>query len=233
VQAQTPTGQQPVNRPQPRRSGARWVLITFFVAVGVVALGAFQAGLRHGGEVAAPAPTSTARAGVSGAAVATAKPAPPPARLAGILVMMNVGPGEEQGQANRVYLRGVDTEPGPKLRIALAPFQAIDVDPRKNVRRIAQVPVRQILDHPSRSWHPAPELVVRLGERVKVIVQNRDKIEHTFTFEDAEVSEDVFKRKTKTVEFTVPSKPAPKNDPFQYYCRFRQLGMDGPFVVRA
>jgi hypothetical protein len=188
---------------------------------------------REGRARTVAAPTATSGAGVLAATATTAKPTPPPARLVGILVMKNVGPGEEQGQANRVYLRGVDTKPGPGLRIALAPSQPIDVDPRKNVRRIIQVPVRQILDHPSLSWHPAPELAVRLGERVKVIVQNRDRIEHTFTFEDAEVTVDVFKRKTKTVEFTVPSKPAPKDDPFQYYCRFRQLGMDGPFVVRA
>jgi len=191
-------------------------------------------GQRQERERSGAVPTATSGAGAFAGTATTAKPTPPPVRLVGILITMNVGPGERHGQANRVYLRGVDKKPGPGLHIVPAALQPVDVDPRDNVYRIIQVPVRQILDHPSLSWQTAPQLVVHPGERVKVIVKNRDQIEHSFTFEQGRVSEDnIFSGQTKTVEFTVPRKPPPKDKPFQYYCRWRQLGMDGPFVVRA
>jgi hypothetical protein len=218
----------------------RW-LAAALVLVAIAAL-AFYYGQATNSTPATPS-TSQATAGrgaVSAAVATSAAPtttARPPARLVGILITKNVGPGEKQGQANRVYLLGrhvkVATKQGPKLRIDLAPLQPVDVDPRDNVYRIIRVPVRQILDHPSLSWQPAPQLVVHPGERVKVIVQNRDRIEHSFTFEQGRVSEDnIFSGTTKTVEFTVPRRPPPKDHPYQYYCRWRALGMDGPFVVQ-
>ena len=229
----------------PRRQPLRWVALTLLVlSVGALAFWSGQA------TKAPPSPVTNREPAGQGAVSAATTPtlAPtttltpttttrPPSRLAGILITKNVGPGEKQGQANRVYLLGrhvkVATKQGPKLRIALAPLQPVDVDPRDNVYRIIQVPVRQILDHPSRSWQTAPQLVVHPGERVKVIVQNRDRIEHSFTFEQGRVSEDnIFSGMTKTVEFTVPRRPPPKDHPYQYYCRWRALGMDGPFDVQ-
>jgi hypothetical protein len=171
-----------------------------------------------GGPTAATSPTTTTR---------------PPVRRLGILITMNIGTGEATGQANRVFLLGRDTKPGPKLRVVPASVQPVDIDPDPKVRRAIQMPLAQILDGAKRGlrFHPSPQLVARPGERVEIVIQNRDTKLHSFTYDPADAYKDVFAGKTRTYEFTVPRRGAPKG--YAFYCRWRLPGMDGWLVVQG
>jgi hypothetical protein len=178
--------------------------------------GAFSAA-----TVAAPAPSTT---------TTTSRPV---ARRVGILIMQNIGTGETDATQNRVYFLGRDADPGPKLKIVPAPIQPVDVDPRPTVRRVVNLAYRDIIARARRGerFHPSPLLVARPGERVELVIQNRDIKLHSFTYDPADAYKDVFAHKTRTYEFTVPRKGAPPR--YSYYCRWRFQGMDGLFQVKG
>jgi hypothetical protein len=151
----------------------------------------------------------------------------------GILIMQNIGTGETDATQNRVYFLGRDTKPGPGLHIVPAAIQPVDVDPRPNVRRVVNIAYRDIIARAKRGerFHPSPQLVARPGERVELVIQNRDIKLHSFTYDPADAYKDVFAHKTRTYEFTVPRKGAPPR--YSYYCRWRFQGMDGLFEVKG
>ena len=74
-----------------------------------------------------------------------------------------------------------------------------------------------------------PSFAVRPGERVRVRVDNQDRYIHSFTFAKARVNLDVWEGTTESVTFEAPSTPGR----YQFYCRYRRIGMSGTLVVRA
>jgi hypothetical protein len=234
----TPTG--PDRKGKHTARVPRGLLVAMMLAALLLAAGVGMSGYLWGtsrdraGAAAEPTPPTAGGVSAGGpTAQPTTTTAPPPRRL-GILITKNIGTGEQPGQANRVYLVGRDTDPDPdKLRVDYADRQPVDIDPRENVRRIIHVPTRQILQRHSASAHLSPQFVARPGERVQIVVQNRDSMVHSFTFDPAEKGLDVYAGKTRTLTFTAPRAKPPPGKPWTFYCRWRQVGMDGVLVVRG
>jgi plastocyanin len=74
-----------------------------------------------------------------------------------------------------------------------------------------------------------PSFVVRPGETVRVRVDNQDRYIHSFTFAKARVNLDVWEGTTGSATFKAPTSPGS----YQFYCRYRRIGMSGTLVVRA
>jgi plastocyanin len=74
-----------------------------------------------------------------------------------------------------------------------------------------------------------PELVVRPGEAVRVRVANQDRYVHSFTFAKARVNLDIFEGTVASATFKAPTAPGT----YQFYCRYRKVGMSGTLVVRG
>jgi plastocyanin len=74
-----------------------------------------------------------------------------------------------------------------------------------------------------------PSFVVRPGERLRVQVDNQDRYIHSFTFAKARVNLDVWEGTTGSATFKAPASPGR----YQFYCRYRRIGMSGTLVVRA
>jgi plastocyanin len=73
-----------------------------------------------------------------------------------------------------------------------------------------------------------PKFTVRAGERLRIKLINRDNIVHSFTADGARTNTDVFANDSTTATFRAPLKPGT----YSFYCRYRQLGMNGTLVVR-
>ena len=74
----------------------------------------------------------------------------------------------------------------------------------------------------------APRFVVRTGERLRIKVVNRDNVVHTFTADAARTNVEVFAHSGETATFQAPRRPGT----YSFYCRYRQVGMNGTLVVR-
>ena len=73
-----------------------------------------------------------------------------------------------------------------------------------------------------------PKFTARAGERLRIKLINRDNIVHSFTADGARTNTDVFASDSTTATFRAPLKPGT----YPFYCRYRQLGMNGTLVVR-
>lgn len=73
-----------------------------------------------------------------------------------------------------------------------------------------------------------PRFVVRAGERLRIKVVNRDNVVHTFTSDAARTNVEVFAHSAEAATFQAPLKPGT----YSFYCRYRQVGMNGTLVVR-
>jgi plastocyanin len=74
-----------------------------------------------------------------------------------------------------------------------------------------------------------PSFVVRPGEALRVRVDNQDRYIHSFTFAKARANLDIWEGTTDSVTFKAPTSPGR----YQFYCRYRRIGMSGTLVVRA
>jgi plastocyanin len=72
-----------------------------------------------------------------------------------------------------------------------------------------------------------PEFVVRPGEALRVRVDNQDRYIHSFTFAKARVNLDAWEGTVSAATFKAPSRPGV----YQFYCRYRKVGMAGTLVV--
>jgi plastocyanin len=106
----------------------------------------------------------------------------------------------------RLITRNIGTEANPN-RVYLAP---------------GQIGVQEALQ----SRHPS--FAVRAGERLRVRVDNQDQFLHSFTFSKARVNLDVWEGTAESVTFEAPDAPGR----YQFYCRYRRIGMAGTLVVR-
>ncbi len=73
-----------------------------------------------------------------------------------------------------------------------------------------------------------PQFVVRRGELIKMRVDNQDHFIHSFTFAKSRVNLDAWEGTTSSATFHAPAAPGT----YQFYCRYRKLGMSGTLVVR-
>jgi heme/copper-type cytochrome/quinol oxidase subunit 2 len=74
-----------------------------------------------------------------------------------------------------------------------------------------------------------PRFVARPGERIRIRVDNKDTLIHSFTFDQARVNLDAWAGKLSTEAFLAPKKPGV----YTFYCRYRKVGMSGVLVVRG
>src|SRR6266511_2730237 len=73
-----------------------------------------------------------------------------------------------------------------------------------------------------------PQFVVRRGQLLKMRVDNQDRFIHSFTFAKARVNLDAWEGTITSATFKAPSTPGT----YQFYCRYRKLGMSGTLVVQ-
>lgn len=74
-----------------------------------------------------------------------------------------------------------------------------------------------------------PRFVARPGERIKIRVDNKDTLIHSFTFDQVRVNLDAWAGKVSAEAFLAPKKPGV----YSFYCRYRKVGMSGTLVVRG
>lgn len=73
-----------------------------------------------------------------------------------------------------------------------------------------------------------PQFVVRRGELIRMRVNNQDQFIHSFTFAKSRVNLDAWEGTTSSATFRAPTTPGT----YQFYCRYRKIGMSGTLVVR-
>jgi plastocyanin len=107
----------------------------------------------------------------------------------------------------RLVTENVQTEANPN-RVYLAPGQ-VDAAQARRGRR--------------------PRFTVRPGQLLRVQVDNRDLYIHSFTFARSRVNLDVWEGTRAAATFKAPG----TRGTYQFYCRYRKIGMSGTFVVRG
>lgn len=74
-----------------------------------------------------------------------------------------------------------------------------------------------------------PSFVVRPGERLRMLVDNKDAYKHSFTFAPSKVDLDAGEH---TVSVTGPFRAPTNPGTYSFYCKYRYTGMDGRIIVR-
>jgi hypothetical protein len=168
----------------------------------------------------------------------------------GVLLLVAVGAGMfEVGQTfarpaalrpaatlGRAAVQAVPTPAPAKPARAPAPAPAKprvlklitrNIQSEANPNRVYLVPGRL---SPSQARHGLrPSFVVRPGEALRMRVDNQDQYVHSFTFARSRVNLDAWEGEVSTTAtFKAPTTPGT----YQFYCRYRKVGMSGTLVVR-
>ena len=72
------------------------------------------------------------------------------------------------------------------------------------------------------------KLDFKAGQKVTVTVQNKDSVEHNFTFKAAKVSKDVEAGETAKATFTVPAAGT-----YEFHCKYHPNQMKGTVTVTS
>jgi plastocyanin len=205
-------------RARRRRPAGQWALVALLVlAFGALMFQVGQAVAPNRPAAAQPAPgqplpdDAVSGYGVDdgqGTAAPTTTPAPPsttPPPPTTTAPPTTAAP--PRPRVLKLLTRNVQTEAHPN-RVYLAPGQ-VDAAQAGRGRR--------------------PQFVVRPGQRLQVQVANQDRVIHSFTFAPARVNLDAWEGTVSTVTFTAPRAPGR----YEFYCRYRKIGMSGALVVRA
>ena len=116
-------------------------------------------------------------------------------------------PAPAKPRVLRLITRNIQTEANPN-RVYLVPGQVDPGQARHGVR---------------------PSFVVRPGEALRMRVDNQDQYVHSFTFAKSRVNLDAWEDEVSTTAtFRAPTTPGT----YQFYCRYRKVGMSGTLVVR-
>jgi plastocyanin len=75
------------------------------------------------------------------------------------------------------------------------------------------------------SWKTT-KLSFKAGQKVTVTVQNKDTVEHNFTFAAAKVNKDVEDGQTVTVAFTAPGPGT-----YEFHCKYHPQKMHGTVTI--
>jgi plastocyanin len=95
-----------------------------------------------------------------------------------------------------------------------------------NPNRVYLAPGQVGVAQARRGQHPV--FRARPGERLRVRVDNQDRLIHSFTFAPAKLNLDAWEGAVTARTFKAPRKPGT----YQFYCRYRKVGMAGTLVVR-
>ena len=96
----------------------------------------------------------------------------------------------------------------------------------QNADRVYLQPGKVDADQARQGAHP--EFVVRRGQLLRMRVDNQDQFIHSFTFAKSRVNLDAWEGTVSATTFKAPTAPGT----YQFYCRYRKLGMSGTLVVR-
>jgi plastocyanin len=160
-----------------------------------------------------------------GQAVAPTRPAAaqPPAHPA-VVVVPDAG-HEADGAATSHAPPATTTAPPPKPRVLTLVARNIrsEADPNRVYLVPGQVTAAQA------AAGGRPRFVVRAGEALRVRVDNQDRYIHSFTFAKARVNLDAWEGTVSAATFRAPKTAGT----YQFYCRYRKVGMSGTLVVRG
>jgi plastocyanin len=95
-----------------------------------------------------------------------------------------------------------------------------------NPNRVYLAPGQVGVAQARRGQHPV--FRARPGERLRIRVDNQDQLIHSFTFAPARLNLDAWEGAVTARTFKAPKKPGT----YQFYCRYRKVGMAGTLVVR-
>jgi cupredoxin-like protein len=203
-----------------RRPLRRWA----FVALLLVAVGAvmFQVG-----QAVAPDPPAAARpAGPGPLSYGAADPsAADPSAADPSAADPAGGPGRYPAVASTAPPAPTTTAPPPRPRLLRLVTRNIQTESDPN--RVYLAPGQVTAEQARRGARP--RFVVRAGQPLKVRVDNEDLYIHSFTFAKARVNLDIWEGTADSATFDAPSTPGT----YQFYCRYRKIGMSGTLVVRA
>jgi len=116
------------------------------------------------------------------------------------------------------------TKPPPRPRVLTLVTRNIrtETDPNRVYLAPGQVNVSQA------RYGKRPAFVVRPGEALRIRVDNQDRFIHSFTFAKARVNLDAWEGAVSTATFNAPRAAGI----YEFYCRYRKVGMSGTLVVR-
>jgi hypothetical protein len=173
-------------------------------AFGTFLLVAVGVGMFEVGQTFAPTrPAAPAeRFTGGGQAAVRAVPAPAPAKPA-----RAAPPAPAKPRVLKLITRNIQSEADPN-RVYLVPGRVSPSQARHGLR---------------------PSFVVRPGEALRMRVDNQDQYVHSFTFAKSRVNLDAWEGEVSTsATFKAPTTPGT----YQFYCRYRKVGMSGTLVVR-
>jgi plastocyanin len=117
------------------------------------------------------------------------------------------------------------TAPPPKPRVLTLVTRNIrtEADPNRVYLVSGQVTAAQA------AAGRRPRFVARPGEALRVRVDNQDRYIHSFTFAKARVNLDAWEGTVSAATFRAPKTAGT----YQFYCRYRKVGMSGTLLVRG
>jgi hypothetical protein len=115
------------------------------------------------------------------------------------------------------------TPPRPRMLTLITRNIRTEADPNRVYLVPGQVTAAQAHDG------KRPQFVARPGEALRVRVDNQDRYIHSFTFAKARVNLDAWEGTVSAATFRAPSTAGT----YQFYCRYRKVGMSGTLVVRG
>jgi Cupredoxin-like domain len=204
-----------------RRPWRRWALVALLlVAVGAVM---FQVGQ----AVAPTGPAAARSAGPGPLSYGPAEPSADPSTAGAPAAATDPagGPDQYPAVASTAPPAPTTTAPPPRPRLLRLVTRNIQTEATPN--RVYLAPGQVTAAQAGRGARP--RFVVRAGQPLKVRVDNEDLYIHSFTFAKARVNLDIWEGTADSATFDAPTKPGT----YQFYCRYRKVGMSGTLVVRA
>jgi len=158
-----------------------------------------------------------------GQAVAPARPAAAQPAAQPAVILPDAGHGAAGAATTRAPAPTTTTPPRPRVLTLITRNIRTEADPN----RVYLVPgqVTAALAHDGKR----PQFVARPGEALRVRVDNQDRYIHSFTFAKARVNLDAWEGTVSAATFRAPSTAGT----YQFYCRYRKVGMSGTLVVRG
>jgi hypothetical protein len=175
-------------------------------AAGVLVLVAVGAVMFQVGQAVAPARPAVAR------------PTAPPA-----VVLPDAGHSADGTATTHAPAPATTTPPRPRVLTLVTRNIRTEADPNRVYLVPGQVTAAQA------AAGKRPRFVVRPGEALRVRVDNQDRYIHSFTFATARVNLDAWEGTVSAATFRAPKAAGT----YQFYCRYRKVGMSGILVVRG
>jgi len=158
-----------------------------------------------------------------GQAVAPARPAAAQPAAQPAVILPDAGYDAASAAPTTAPAPATTTPPRPRMLTLITRNIRTEADPNRVYLVPGQVTAAQA-HHGKR-----PQFVARPGEALRVRVDNQDRYIHSFTFAKARVNLDAWEGTVSAATFRAPSTAGT----YQFYCRYRKVGMSGTLVVRG